>query len=75
MWSARSRLGDKGLRCAIHIGAIGKECGRPAVRYAQTVKGFGSEILDAGAIVCCKNHAAILKKQGVTLTVLANQGK
>jgi hypothetical protein len=62
VWSSRKRLGNKGLRCKIHIRAIGDECQRPAKVYSQTCRGF-----DLGNITCCKNHASLLEKQGITL--------
>jgi len=62
LWSSRKILSTKGLRCKIHVRAIGNECQRPAKVYDQTCKGF-----DLGQITCCKNHARLLEKQGITL--------
>jgi len=62
IWGSRRVLGTNGLRCKIRIGRLDVECGRPAKEYAQTCNGF-----ELGLITCCKGHAKMCERQGVTL--------
>jgi hypothetical protein len=74
LWSKRPtpKEGDRKLRCKVLIATKGNtgECLRPARRYACE-----KECFDLGIIDCCKNHARLHEKQGITMKLIDRRKK